>query len=112
MQYRSEWLCQTWVYAQEESSNEVMVYYAKGYPLPPARGRAEMTFQPTSEWVKRVIAPTCGLDEIPGTWRWQPNGHVTVQTSQGIHEMELIILELTEQRLCIQAAPGLLYSDR
>ena len=70
-----------------------------------------MTFQPTGEWVKRVIAPTCGLEEIPGTWRSQPNGRVVVQTSQGINEVELAIIELSQERLCIESALELLYNS-
>jgi hypothetical protein len=96
-------------------------------PLPAARGREGMIFEPTGEFIKQIIAPSCGLDEISGTWRWGPNGNVVIQTlAEGQHKqfypvkerppftedlesISLVIISLTRQRLYIQAAPTLLY---
>ena len=99
MKNNSDLLCQTWIHAEEESSRDVMVYYAEDYPLPPARGREAMTFEPTGKFIKRVIAPACGFEEIPGTWQWQPNGNVVILTSAGLGDVELVILLITEQQL-------------
>jgi hypothetical protein len=109
MTFSSDYLCQTWVYCQEESSADTMVYYAQGQPLPPARGREEMTFEATGVFIQRVIAPTCGLEDIPGTWHWHSQEQVVVAISGTAGTMTLSIQALTPQRLCIAAAPGLLY---
>jgi hypothetical protein len=110
MKHNSAHLCQTWIYTQEESSRDVMVYYAEGYPLPPARGREQMTFEPTGKFIKWVIAPACGFEAIPGTWQWQPNGHILIQLSESLKDLELVILDLTAPKLCIAGAPALLYA--
>ncbi|WP_204137417.1 hypothetical protein [Halomicronema sp. CCY15110] len=99
-------LCQTWVYAQEESSRELMVFYSESYPLPPSRGRARMRFDRAGTFTRWIIAPACGFDEILGTWEWR-QGVIYISEAQG--ERELVVDALTDQRLCLQAAPGLLY---
>ena len=102
-------LCQHWYHAQEESSRDVTVYYSESYPLLPSRGRAGLIFKQSGEFIKQVIAPTCGLEDFPGTWQWQPNGHVFIQVSDEPMSHELIIISLTKQQLCLQAATWLLY---
>ncbi len=105
----SNWLLGKWRHAQEEASHGVMIYYAEGYPLPTVRGRAGMIFKPNGEFIKQVIAPACGLEEISGTWQWQPQGNVLIQLPGEPRGIELAIIALTEQRLCIGAVRSLLY---
>lgn len=109
MSDNSDLFCQHWCHAQAESSREVMVYYTASYPLPASRGRTGLIFKPSGEFIKQVIAPTCGLEDIPGTWQCQPNGNVFIQVPDEQISTELIIVSLTEQQLCIQAAAWLLY---
>lgn len=57
-----------WVHSSEEDTEDIQVFRPSGYPLPPARGRAQMAFSPDRTMKSAGIGPTDISRVTDGTW--------------------------------------------
>jgi hypothetical protein len=58
----------TWLHSHEEDKNDTLVYRPNSFDFPPARGRTGFKMDADGTFHQYDIAPTDGLEELPGRW--------------------------------------------
>lgn len=93
-------LVRAWRHSQEEDQGAVQVYRPATYSFPPARGRDGLTFEPNGRLSKLAIAPTDGMQSLPGRWSWESAHVLHLQVNgQPAQDYRLEVVELTPQIL-------------
>lgn len=91
----------TWVRAREEEQEEgIEVYRPEGYPLPPARGRAEFSADPNGEFHYSGIGPTDAPSKSAG--RWQSGAKNEMHVELDGRDFVLEVIEVTDDLLRVR----------
>ena len=85
----------TWLHSYEDDSEGLRAYRPNTYSFPPSRGRTGFAFKAGGNFLQYNIAPTDGLEEVPGTWKMTDDKTIQISFPAGKGEpytMEIVSL--------------------
>ena len=92
-------LQRTWLHAHEEDHGDTVVFRPNTYAFPPSRGRTGFKVESGGTLIQYDIAPTDGLEEHKGTWRFDKDTFHATFPDKSSADYRLRILHLDDQRL-------------
>ena len=73
----------TWLHSYEDDEDGLKAYRPNTYSFPPSRGRTGFAFKPGGKFLQYDIAPTDGLEEVPGTWKMTDDKTIQISFPAG-----------------------------
>jgi hypothetical protein len=97
-----ELLCQRWVHAHEEDTDEEMVFRPAKHPLGPSRGRTSFELRDDGTFSESGLGAADVPEEATGTWRLERKTIVLGEAAPGGVPRVLPIASADEDRLVIR----------
>ena len=94
-------LCRQWVRSRADDTATEQVYRPAGYPLPPSRGRAGMTFREDGTFVESAIGATDVNRVSQGRWQLADPTTGKLHIDVGGRSQVLTVISVTPDRLAI-----------
>lgn len=86
----------TWLHSHEEDQGDTLIYRPNTYKFLPSRGRTGFAIGPNGRFTQYDIAPTDGLQGLPGTWTLLSGNRLLIQLSNpqtAPYQLEVLKLE-------------------
>ncbi len=97
-----EELQQHWVHSHEEDTDTEMVFRPATFRFPPSRGRTGFDLKPDSSCAGFGIRPADGIEEYPGTWELDEEGHLTVYDDRHRPVQVMEVISADSDRLVVK----------